>query len=89
MHRIAQTIRGPRDAVLGDPPPSIACPGIVNPYTGPAESPDYLDIGPGYKHQELYRYMRDKVAKLDMQYIKVKSMTGFCKIKVFQVHTVP
>ena len=33
--------------------------------------------------------MRYKVAKLHMQFIKVKSMTGFCNINVFKVHTVP
>ena len=33
--------------------------------------------------------MRYKVAKLHMQFIKLKSMTGFCNINVFQVHIVP
>ena len=62
MHRMAETTRGPRDAVVGKPPPSTTCPTIVNPYPGPSESPDYLAIGPGYKHQELYCYMKDRVA---------------------------
>ena len=35
-HKMAQTTRGPRVAVVGEPPPSSACPTIVNPYPGPA-----------------------------------------------------
>ena len=33
--------------------------------------------------------MNGKVAKLHMQFINVKSMTGFCNVKVFEVHSVP
>ena len=66
MHWMLQNTRGPKDCVVGEPPPSTACPTIVNPYPGPSESPDYLAIGPGYKHRELYRYMKDKVAKHHM-----------------------
>ena len=67
----------------------MACPTIANPYPAPSESPDYIAIRPGCQHQELYRYMKNKVAKLHMQFIKVKSMTGFCNVKVFEVHSVP
>ena len=89
MHRMRQTTRGPREAVVGEPPPSLSCLTNMNPYPEPAESPDYLAIWPGCKHQGFYHYMRNKVAKLHMQYIKVKSITGFCNIKVSQVYTVP
>ena len=33
--------------------------------------------------------MKNKVTKLHMQFLKVKSMTGFCNVKVFEVHSVP
>ena len=33
--------------------------------------------------------MKNKVAKLHMQFIQVKSITGFCNVKVFEVHSVP
>ena len=33
--------------------------------------------------------MNEKVSKLHLQFIKVKSMTGFCNIKVFEVNKKP
>ena len=62
---------------------------MTNPYPGPAESPDYLDIGPGYQHKDLYEYMKKVVAQLHMQYVKVKSMTGFCNLKIYEIYAIP
>ena len=84
---MTQNTKRPRDCVVGVPPPGTACPTIANPYPAPSESPDYVAIGPGYQHQELYKCMKGKVAKIHMQFIKVKSMTGFCNVKVFEAHS--
>ena len=61
---------------------------MANPYPGPAESPDYIDIGPGYQHKDLYEYMKKVVAQLHMQYVKVKSMTEYCNLKVYEIHAI-
>ena len=61
--------------MVGDPPLEPDCPTVINPYPGPAESPDYIDIGPGYQHKDLYRYMKRIVAHLHLLLVKVKSMT--------------
>ena len=62
---------------------------MANPYPGSTESPDYLDIGLGYQHKDLYEYMKRVVAQLHMKYVKVKSMTGFCNLKVYEIYAIP
>ena len=66
MHRMTQNTKRPKDCIVGEPAPGTAYPTIANPYPGLSESPDYIAIGPGYKHQQLYQYMKGKVAKLHM-----------------------
>ena len=58
VHKMVQSSKDPRNCVVGEPPPVPECPSVINPYPGPAESPDYIDIGPGYQHKDLYRYMK-------------------------------
>ena len=89
VHKIVQSTRDPKNIVVGEPPPIIKCLDVANPYPGPAESPDYIDIGPGYLHKSLYEYMKQVVAKLHMQYAKVKSMTGYCNLKVYEIYAIP
>ena len=89
VHKIVQGTKDPKNTVVGEPPPVIGCLDVANPYPGPAESPDYLDIGPGYQHKDLYEYMKKVVAQLHMQYVKVKSMTGYCNLKVYEIHAIP
>ena len=33
--------------------------------------------------------MKKVVAQLHMQYVKVKSMTGFCNLKVYEIYAIP
>ena len=61
--RMAQNTKDPRDTPVGKPPTTV-----INPYPRPAESPQYIDICPGYKHKKLFNYMREKVAELYLQF---------------------
>ena len=89
LHKIVQQTTDPRDTVVGEPPPVKGDLHMANPYPSPAESPDYIDIGPGYQHKELYDYMKQVVAELHLNFVKVKSMTGFCNLKAYEIHTTP
>ena len=62
-----------RDCLVGEPPPDNEGPAISNPYPAPSETPDYISIGPEY--QALYKYLKNKAARLKMQFNKIKSMT--------------
>ena len=46
VHKMVQSSKDPRDCVVGESPPEPHCPTVINPYPGPAEIPDYIDIGP-------------------------------------------
>ena len=89
MHLLTINNKTPRDSVLGEPPPGNGCPTISNPYPCPSEDPNYFSIGPAYQYRNLYRYLKSKVAKLHMKFQKVKSMTGYADVKVFEVNSVP
>ena len=45
---------------------------MANPYPAPAESPDYIDIVPGYQHKDLYDYMKKVDAERQQAEVKVK-----------------
>ena len=68
VHKVVQDKRDPKDTVVREPPPVIGCLDMANPYPGPAESPDYIDIGPGYQHKDLYEYMKKVVAELHLNF---------------------
>ena len=57
--------------------------------SGPAESPDYIDIGPRYQHKDLYKFVKQVVAQLHMQFVKVKSITGLSNLKVYEIYDIP
>ena len=89
VHKIAPQTTDPRHDVVGEPPPVKGDIHMANPFPSPAESPDYIDIGPGYQHKELYDYMKQVVAELHLNFVKVKSMTGFCNLKPYEIHSTP
>ena len=55
VHKMVQSSKDPRDCVVGEPSPVLECLAVINSYPRAAESPDYIDIGPGYQHKDLYR----------------------------------
>ena len=90
MQLLSKKSKSPRDSEVGEPPPfANVCPTISNSYPSPAEYPNYVSIGPGYLHKNLYRYMKQKVADLHKRFRKVKSRTGFATVKIFDVNIVP